>query len=534
MFLFKPFLIAFASAVLVTAIAIGPAAAIQRETAFAPAGADGAQVPTEGDIVLPLHSATDLSPTASKINAATGGGLARAITAAKFAAEPGTTLKLYALGRYDRIILVGLGAGEADRTALENLGAYAIKALGDARTQAAILLPDVRTGGVPADQAAALVAFGVQLAQPAGPSYKSAKSQTDLPGRLTIMTTDKAAAEGARRDFAGRWQPVAEGVAFARRLTGMPGNLLYPESFVDEARKAFGGLGKVSIRVLDVADMKALGMGAILGVGQGSARPPRLLVVDYRGGMRGSAPLALVGKGITFDSGGISIKPAAGMWAMKQDMAGAAAVVGTVLALARREAPVNVVAIAALAENMPDGSAQRPGDVVTTMSGKTIEVLNTDAEGRLVLADALWYAQEQFKPRAMVNLATLTGAVVGALGEDYAGLFTRHDELAGQISAAGQQAGELVWRLPLHPGYDKAIASTIADIKNISGDRLAGAGIGAAVLATFVDTGTVWAHLDIAGMDMRTSADLPTVPSGATGYGVRLLDELSWHVFEGR
>jgi leucyl aminopeptidase len=267
--------------------------------------------------------------------------------------------------------------------------------------------------------------------------------------------------------------------------------------------------------------MERLGMGSILSVGKGSARPPRMLVVEYRGG-GSAAPIALAGKGITFDSGGISLKPGTGMWEMKGDMGGAAAVIGAVLSLAKSQAPVNVVGIAALAENMPGSSATRPGDVVKAMNGRTIEILNTDAEGRLVLADAVTYAERQFRPAAIVDVATLTGAVSTALGDEYAGLFSRSDALAGQLTAAGAATGEELWRLPLHPNYAKDMNSDIADIKNVVEGGGPGAGLGAHFIGYFVER-TPWAHLDIAGLDIRRSS-LPTVPEGFAGFGVRLLD----------
>jgi leucyl aminopeptidase len=292
---------------------------------------------------------------------------------------------------------------------------------------------------------------------------------------------------------------------------------------VSRAQVAFAGLRGVSIEVLDVPAMERLGMGALLGVGQGSARPPRLLVVRYRGaGAPEGGPIALVGKGITFDSGGISIKPSANMGNMKMDMSGAAAVTGTVLALARSGAPVDVVAVSALAENMPDGAATRPGDVLTAMNGKTIEVISTDAEGRLVLSDALVWTERNLQPAAIVDVATLTGAVGGALGDDYAGLFSRHDALASQLEASGRATGERVWRLPLHPTYATDTSSTIADIKN-SGEGGAGAGTGAHFIGEFVSRDIPWAHLDIANMAYGGANDWK--PAGSAGFSVRLLEE---------
>ena len=268
--------------------------------------------------------------------------------------------------------------------------------------------------------------------------------------------------------------------------------------------------------------MRELGMGALLGVAQGSVRPPRLVVMEHRGGPADTAPIAFIGKGVTFDTGGISIKPAAGMGDMKWDMAGAGAVIGLMRLLGARKARVNAVGIVGLVENMPSGSAQRPGDIVRSMSGQTIEVLNTDAEGRLVLADALWYCQDRFKPQLMVDLATLTGAIIVALGNEYAGLFANNDELAERLIAAGKAVGEKLWRMPLGDSYDRAIDSDAADVKNIGGDRGAGSTIGAQFIKRFVND-VPWAHLDIAGVAW-SKKDSATVPKGATAFGVRLLD----------
>jgi len=276
--------------------------------------------------------------------------------------------------------------------------------------------------------------------------------------------------------------------------------------------------------------MQDMGMGALLGVARGSVRPPRMLVMEWLGGKAGEKPLALVGKGVTFDSGGISIKPAAGMEDMKWDMGGAGAVAGTMLALALRKAKANVVGVCGLVENMPDGNAQRPGDVVRSMSGQTIEVINTDAEGRLVLCDALTYVQKEFSPSTIVNLATLTGAIIVSLGNEYAGMFANDDTLAGHIDAAGHATDDKVWRFPLGPAYDKLIDSQIADMKN-QGPRFGGSITAAQFLQRYIEKGTPWAHLDIAGM---VWADKPgaTWDKGATGFGVRLLDRLVRDQFE--
>jgi leucyl aminopeptidase len=282
------------------------------------------------------------------------------------------------------------------------------------------------------------------------------------------------------------------------------------------------GLG-IEFDVVDEAAMAELGMGALLGVGQGSVRPPRLLIMRWNGAADSKAePVVLIGKGITFDTGGISIKPAQGMEAMKWDMGGAGAVAGAIKALATRKAKANVVGVCALAENMPDGNAQRPGDIVTSMSGQTIEVINTDAEGRLVLADALTWAQRNLKPRVMVDLATLTGAMIVSLGHEYGGLFSNDDQLAEQLTAAGKETGDKLWRLPMGEAYDKIMDSPIADMKNSAG-REGGSITAACFLGRFIDEGVKWAHLDIAGMVWSEKAS-HLYDKGATGYGVALLD----------
>jgi leucyl aminopeptidase len=340
-------------------------------------------------------------------------------------------------------------------------------------------------------------------------------------------TLAEVALLGADPGAADAFAPLAaaaRGVQFARDLVTEPANIIHPESFVERTRAELEPLG-VRVEALDEPAMRALGMGALLGVAQGSARPPRLLVLrwDGTGGGAQTPQAALVGKGVTFDTGGISIKPAQGMEDMKYDMAGAAAVAGAFVALAARKAPAHVVGVCALVENMPSGTAQRPGDVVTAASGQTIEVLNTDAEGRLVLADAVWYAQEKLGAATIVDLATLTGAMVIALGHEFAGFFANDDGLAGELMAASSSSGDRLWRMPLAEAYDKLMDSPIADVKNISGGREAGSATGAHFIGRFIRDGVRWAHLDIAGVAWA-SKDQPLAPKGATGFGVRLLD----------
>jgi leucyl aminopeptidase len=347
----------------------------------------------------------------------------------------------------------------------------------------------------------------------------SAKSGSTTSVKTKTITFACADVEAARKAFKVQ-ASIGEGVLLARTLVNEPPNVLTPEECAKRA-KALSKLG-VGVTILDVPAMQKLGMGALLGVGQGSVHPSRCVIMHWNGA-KGTKPLAFIGKGVTFDTGGISIKPAAGMEDMKGDMAGAACVIGLMHALARRKAKVNVIGAVGLVENMPDGKAQRPGDIVATMSGQTIEIINTDAEGRLVLADVLWYVQQKFKPSLMVNLATLTGAILVALGQEYAGLFSNNDELAVRLSAVGLATGEKVWRMPLGPAFDKMIDSKFADMKN-TGGRYGGSITAAQLLQRFVNN-VPWAHLDIAGTAMSSpSSDINQ--SWGSGWGVRLLDQL--------
>lgn len=474
-------------------------------------------LPAAGTVVVPVREGLPRDGVFEQLDARSAGALRRAAAASEFTGKAGAQLDLPGIAGFDRVLLVGVGA-MTDALALEDFGALA----GRLASTSASARVDVLADGASADDAAR-IAYGAQLG-----GYRFDRHRTraaDAPAKGTgTLVVHSAAAEQAAAVHRNQWAPVARGVAFARDLVNEPANVIYPESFVDRTREAFAGLPNVRIEVLDVPAMRRLGMGAMLSVGEGSARPPRLLLVRYDGAGAGQAPLAFVGKGITFDSGGISIKPNDGMWQMKYDMAGAAAVTGAVLALAGRRAPVNAVAVAALAENMPSGTASRPGDVVRTMSGKTFEIMSTDAEGRMVLSDALWYVQQTHRPKVVIDLATLTGAVVTALGDDYAGLFSRDDALAASLQASAERAGEPVWRLPLHPSYAKELESPVADLRNGGGTRGAGAGLGAHFIGEFIQPGTSWAHLDIAGREAREDNEDPTDPKGATAYGVRLLD----------
>jgi len=475
------------------------------------------EAPANGALVLPLGSADDLARRGAMLDGPARDAVARALAAAEFRYRAGNTLALRGIGPWSMILVVGTNGDGVEAVRMQNLGGVAARET--ARENAPVT---IATGGLGAD-AAAQIGIGARLGGYSFDRYRSADPENPRPaGRdapLSVMTDH---ADQARTAWDRQGNALAGAVSFTRDLITEPANIIYPESFVERTREAFRGVNGVTIEALDVPTMQRMGMGGILSVGQGSTRPPRMLIVQYRGANAPARPIVLAGKGITFDSGGISIKPGENMWRMKGDMAGAAAVVGAVLALARSGAPVNVVAIAALAENMPDGGAARPGDVVRTYGGRTIERLNTDAEGRIVLADAVAYGERRFQPVAIVDVATLTGAIVTALGPDYSGLFSRHEGLASQLMAAGEATGEPLWRMPLINRYREATESPIADIRDI-GEGAPGAGVGAYVIGSFVSGGTPWAHIDIAGTSWRSSGQ-PTAPAGASGVTVRLLE----------
>jgi leucyl aminopeptidase len=462
-------------------------------------------------IVLPLASAADLSTRAAALSQADRDAVSRALESADFDYKAKSTLSLRGIGQWHQILVIGTDKATDGAAGLQDIGGLAARETSQVDGPVA-----VAAEGLAADQ----IAIGAGLGAYRFDLYKAAGSKPKAAGRDAPLTIVSSAGDPAN---ARQGEALVEGVTFARNLISEPSNIKYPEVFVTRTRDAFRDVANVKIETLDVPAMEKLGMGAILSVGVGSVRPPRMMFVEYRGGGSG-APIVLAGKGITFDSGGISLKPGSGMWRMRSDMSGAAAVVGTVLSLAKSRAPVNVIAIAALAENMPGGSATRPGDVVKAYNGTTIEVISTDAEGRMVLADAVSYADARFKPAAIVDVATLTGAVGGALGEDYAGLFSRHEALADQLAAAGRAVGEPLWRLPLHPAYGETMKSDVADLRNSGDGARPGAGLGAHFIGAFVKPETPWAHLDIAGVAWTEKAS-PTVPKGAVGYSVRLLDQ---------
>jgi leucyl aminopeptidase len=426
-------------------------------------------------------------------------------------------------GNVRRLLVVGTGAGSSPGEAAEKLGGTAAARLQTSGEKRAVI--DLSGLGYDAD-AAARVGLGAALRSWRYDRYRTKLKDNQKPtlDEVVIVGGDASAA----KRYEQRWAPVVEGVSLTRELVTEPANIIYPESFVERVRASTKGSG-LEIEVLNGAAMEKLGMGALLGVAQGSIREARLLVLKWNGG-KGGQPVAFVGKGVTFDTGGISIKPAAGMEAMKWDMGGAGAVVGAMKTLALRKAKANIVGICGLVENMPSGSAQRPGDVVTTMSGQTVEVINTDAEGRLVLADAVTYVQRNFKPSTIVDLATLTGAILISLGHEWAGLFSNNEELAGKLQQAGEESGDKLWRMPLGDAFDRLIDSPIADMKNV-GPREGGSITAAQFIQRFVENGVKWAHVDMAGKAWSDKAG-PTYDKGATGFGVRLLDQYVADVLE--
>ena len=491
-------------------------------------------LPQSGAVVVGVWEDRALTGPARRLDEATQGAVARAVAAApRFHGKKNELVPVIGPPGLpvSRIVLAGLGKPKAiDARLLEDLGGTLAAHLNSAGESEATFAVDLGDGApVKPAEAAARLAYGAALRSYRFDKYRTKQKPEQKPSLSSI--TVSAASPGEAKQAYQALGAAAEAVAFTRDLVSEPANELYPESMAERAAALAGpDLPGLTVAVLDENRLSELGMGALLGVAQGSVRPPRVVVMQYRGVAADVAPLAFIGKGVTFDTGGISIKPAGGMWDMKWDMAGAGVVIGLIRLLAARRARVNAVGLIGLVENMPSGAAQRPGDIVRSMSGQTIEVLNTDAEGRLVLADVLWYCQDRFKPTAMIDLATLTGAVIVALGHENAGLFANNDELAERLVAAGKAVGEPVWRLPLAESYDRAIDSDAADVKNIAGDRAAGSIIGAQFVQRFVNN-VPWAHLDIAGVAW-SKKDAPTVPKGATAFGVRLLDRFVADYYE--
>jgi leucyl aminopeptidase len=481
-----------------------------------------------------------LGPTVQGLNNRSGGAIIKAAEAAEFKGKSKTAIELLALPKIDasRLILVGVGkAGELSETDWASLGGYALGQITARKTSQASIIADI--AGVSETKAGTIavsLAYGALLRHYSFKKYLTKKKPEEANGtngtppkdgleRLVIHCADP---EEARAAFEPK-RALATGIYFARDLVNEPANVLGPVEFADRV-KELESVG-LEVEILDVEALVELKMNTLLSVAQGSVRPARVAVMQWHGAKSKRAkPLAFIGKGVVFDTGGLSMKPAAGMEDMKGDMGGAACVVGLMYALAERKAPVNAVGVIGIVENMPSGSAIRPGDIVTSMSGQTVENLNTDAEGRLVLADVLWYAQERFKPRFVIDLATLTGAIMVALGKEYAGLFANDEKLADQLQAASKATGEKIWRMPLDKAYDKMLDSKNADVKNIGG-RWGGSCTAAAFIQRFIKKDMPWAHLDIAGTAMDApKSEINT--SWGSGWGVQLLDRFVADNFE--
>jgi len=480
------------------------------------------KLPTSGAAVFLVEKEAPYTGLLVEADKASDGAISKAQRVSRFTGESGQTLEIVAPPGLDidRALLVGIGEiSKLTETDWLEIGA---------KVTASLLMSGSTQATVIADASGAQVvdlAEGALLRAYRFGKYRTKETAAKKP---TLTSVSIAATDANAANIFEMRAKVIDGVFMTRDLISEPANVLYPASFAEEIR-GLTSLG-LDVEVLGEAEMEKLGMGSLLSVGHGSEKESQLVVMRWNGGKDGEQPISFVGKGVTFDTGGISLKPGEGMEQMKWDMGGAGTVVGLMKALAGRKAAVNVVAVVGLVENMPSGNATRPGDVVTSMSGQTIEILNTDAEGRLVLADAIWYTKEKFKPKFIIDLATLTGAIIVALGHEHAGIFSNNDDLAAKLSKAGAETGDKVWRMPLHKNYDKLIDCQIADMKNIGG-RGAGSITAAQFLQRF--TGDVpWVHIDIAAM-VWSDKDLPLAEKGGTGYGVRLLDRLVADNYEG-
>ncbi len=476
--------------------------------------------------ILPIFADNKFGTDAEELDKKSNGLIRKAVDSSTFEGKFKEKLELRTVSGtgLDNIILIGIGSkSELDSNKAEEVGSLIEKTLNELRIEdAAVFLNGVRDFG---DN----IADGAYLYSHRFDKYRTKQSDKDKPSLDELSFVCKNSKDVEEKfDILKK---IAGGVFFARDLTAEPPNVLYPESYAKRVKEMFKGT-KAKVEILSEKKMMKLGMGSLLGVGQGSAKDSQLVVVNYQGNPdKSEKPVALVGKGITFDTGGISLKPPAGMDMMKWDMGGSAAVIGAMKAIVDRGAKANVVCVLALAENMPSSNAQRPGDIVTSMSGQTIEVLNTDAEGRLVLADAMTYVQKFHDPKIIIDAATLTGAILVALGHEYGGLFSNNNVLANQLVKSGEAVKDRLWQMPMCTAWDKQVDSEIADMKNIGG-KYAGSATAAAFLERFVENDTPWAHLDIAGMAW-SDTEKPVSRKGATGYGVRLLNKFIEDNFEG-
>lgn len=488
----------------------------------------------DSTIILAIGEDKKLSAFGQALNKQAGGALTKALATTRFTGKAGQYISVIppANLKIERIVLAGYGkAAKLTETALENLGGGAVAHILPAGSKnAAFIFEPIKGSPVKPAEAAARIAHGANLRR-----YRFDKYFTKTPDDEKPKLASFTVAVGGSKAAANAYEPlemIAQGVMFTRDLVSEPANIINPETLAEKCRE-LEKLG-VDVEIFGEVEMYEMGFGALLGVGQGSSNESQMVIMRYNGLGKHSKtqPLAFVGKGVTFDTGGISIKPANGMEEMKWDMGGAGTVIGLMRALAGRKAKVNVVGAVGLVENMPGGNAQRPGDVVTSYSGQTIEVLNTDAEGRLVLADVLWYTQKHLKPKLIVDLATLTGAIIVSLGTSRAGLFSNDDKIAEQLFKTGEKTGEEVWRMPLGDVYDKQINSDIADMQNIGKEREAGSITAAQFLQRFVND-LPWAHLDIAGVAW-SKKDSAICARGATAWGVRMLNQFVEDFYEGK
>ncbi len=482
---------------------------------------------TSDSAVFLINKGSDFTPMAQEFDEYLGGLLSHSIaSSSKFSGKNGETLiiPLPAGKSFKRVILLGIGAPEDYSAArAENAGGKLVPALRATGAQnIALFAGDFKY--------AAHMVMGIKMRAYSFEHYKK-PAEDATPLRQIDIISD--ACEAIETNYQ-RLHAIISGIYFARDLVNEPPNNLYPESYAHIIRDQLKPLG-VDVEILDDKKLEKMKMGGIMAVGKGSDHKPRMVIMRWNGAEdKNAAPLALVGKGVTFDTGGISIKPAASMDEMKMDMGGSAAVVGTIKALAARNAKANVIGIVGLAENMPASNAYRPGDIITTYAGKTVEILNTDAEGRLVLADCLTYIQEITKPAGIIDLATLTGAMMVALGHEYCGTFVNDNEFWSKIEQAGGDANEKLWRMPLDEVWKKDMISDIADLRNLGKTgRYGGACTAAGFLEHFINDGTPWAHMDIAGTAWKKT-DGTLTPKFATGFGVRTLEQLVYNAYEGQ
>ena len=481
-----------------------------------------AAMPKTGAVIIPCFESQKEGSAYKFYDKATRGALVRAAKASGFVGKPGQSVVIAGPAGVNNghIVLVGAGkAGAFTKHKAEKVGARAAAKVMVLREKSVLFALDGFSSPALSDElTAAHIAFGARLRTYTFNQYRTTQEKNE---KMVLSKIGIYDADPASKTVYSELETLADGIFLTRDLVSEPPNVLYPESFAQRCRE-LESVG-LKVKILGEKEMAKLGMGSLLGVGQGSVRESKLVAMEWRGASKSDPVTCFVGKGVTFDTGGISLKPPAGMEDMKWDMGGAGAVTGAMMAIASRKAKANVVGVIGLVENMPDGNAQRPGDVVTSMSGQTIEVLNTDAEGRLVLADAMWWAQETYNPKVVVDLATLTGAILVSLAHEFGGLFSNNDQLAEKLIESGKSSGDNLWHMPLTKTHYDMIKSPIADMKNIGG-RWAGSSTAAAFLGNFVKDGVDWAHLDIAGMAWNEK-DKITGPKGGSGYGVRLLDE---------